>query len=222
MGWVKDNIIDPITGKSQRDAIKDATAAQTAAGQEAIQLQRETTEQARQDLQPFREFGQRQIYGLQGAFNQPIAQFQFDDPSTIADDPLFNTLFGEAERAITARNAAAGKLNSGDTLKDLTNASMAIGADIFNQNQNRKLQQFGVNQGAVDNRVNQLFNALIQGQNAAAGQGTATLQSGNNMADLLTQIGNVQGSGAIGQANARVGGINNIVGLATKAAGAFL
>lgn len=219
MGWVKDNVIDPITGKSQRDAIEQGTQAQIAQGDKAIAAAERSRDIARSDLQPFRQFGQDVTGTLSERLNRPESVFQSADPSTIASDPLFNALFGEAERAITARNAAAGKLGSGDTLRDLTNASMAIGSDIFNQNENRRARDFAINEGVSNQRTQELFNALIQGQNAAAGQGTASLQTGRGISDLLTQIGNVQAAGAIGQANARTGGIENIIGLAQSAAG---
>lgn len=118
-----------------------------------------------------------------------------DPVSQITDNPLYQTLFGEATRTINAGNAARGKLGSGDTFKDLTNASLAIGSDIQNQ------------------RVNQLFNLVGLGSNAAGGQATNTLNTGANVANLLTGIGNAQAAGRVGQANAITSGINTGIGL---------
>ena len=222
MGWVKDNVIDPITGASAREASERAADIGAEAGREAIEFQRESRDIARGDLQPFRAFGEESIPEIQQRLRAPVAQFTPSDPSQIGKDPLFQALFGEAERAITARQAAGKGLGTGDTLRDLTTASLGIGADIFERGEGRRLREFGVNQELESQRTRDLFNTLIQGQNAAAGQGTAALQTGSNISDLITQIGNVQGAGVIGAANARAQGVENIIGIGKKLAGIFI
>jgi len=213
MSWVEDNVIDPITGSSARKASEAAVKAGERAGKEAIELQRESRDLARGDLQPFRAFGESMVPDIQSRLSTPVEQFQSSDPSQIGKDPLFQALFGEAERAITARQAAGKGLGTGDTLKDLTTASLGIGSDIFERGENRRLREFGVNQGLNQQRTQDLFNALIQGQNAAAGQGTASLQSGAQISDLITDIGSLQGAGAVANANARASGVNNLISI---------
>lgn len=66
-----------------------------------------------------------------------------------------------------------------------------------------------------------LLSALGLGQASAAQQAAGGLQTGQNRVDLLTQIGNVQAAGGIGQAQALGQGANNIVGLGTTLAQQF-
>jgi len=163
-----------------------AADAQAAAGKKAIKTQRAAAEQARQDLQPYAQFGQSFI---------PQLQNTLQNPQDVVNDPLYQALFGEATRSITANQAARGKLGSGDTLADLTNASLATGANVRNQ------------------QINQLMQAVGMGQSAAAGQGGITQNTANNISNLQTQIGNVNAAGKVGQANAVTSGINQGIGL---------
>lgn len=92
--------------------------------------------------------------------------------------------------------AAGGKLQSGGTLEELTSFNNMLNA------RNRS-QRFG-----------ELFNLASLGSNAAAGQATASLQTGNAISDLRTGIGNAHAAGQIGAAN-RVGGtISDLAGFA--------
>lgn len=59
------------------------------------------------------------------------------------------------------------------------------------------------------------MNLATMGQNAAAGQGTATMQAGGTISDLLTQQGNALAAGQVGAANANTQGINNLLNLGT-------
>ena len=51
------NFVDNITGKSQKDAANSAAQIQADAATNAAQMTADATEQQRQDLQPFTEFG---------------------------------------------------------------------------------------------------------------------------------------------------------------------
>jgi hypothetical protein len=66
-----------------------------------------------------------------------------------------------------------------------------------------------------------LLSALRLGQASAAQQAAGGLQTGGARQDLLTQIGNVQAAGALGAAQARGQGAQNLVGLGTTIAGSF-
>lgn len=178
---------------------KSAADAQEAAGRRAIRTQREAAAQAREDLQPYAQFGQELLPDLQSRLQQPTDQLTY---ANIVNDPLYQALFGEATRGITANQAARGKLGSGDTLSALTNASLATGANLVNQ-------RFAREQQATNN----LFNAVGMGQNAAAGQGGITQQGANQVSNLQTQIGNVQAAGQVGAANAITKGIDQGIGL---------
>jgi len=183
MSWVNDNFIQPSIdiGKGLlgiSDAPSEAAGIQAAAGTEAIQFQRQALEQARADVAPFREAGAGALPGLTGLIQDPEQQRAF-----ITENPFFKTLADDAQRRLFQNQAARGKVGSGETAKALQNSLLLLGSDLLSQN------------------IGQRMNLATLGANAAAGQATATQQTGRAISDLTTQIGNVQAAGQIGQAN---------------------
>ena len=118
-------------------------------------------------------------------------------------NPVVDFLRNEGFEQIQESAAAGGRLGAGGTLKDLTQFNTDLTSTIIPQLQNQ--------------RFNQLFNTASLGANAAAGQGTAGLQTASNVGNLLGQKGQAQAQGAINQSNAITGTLNNLAG----AAGAF-
>jgi len=244
--------------KKQSDAIKDGAAAQERAGNAAIDANKEALEIARQDLQPFRDIGGEALNPLldrvlnnngdtiadnqarngtrilTGATRQLGDQLNSDNSYSIdnvVNNPLFKTLLKEGTENVAASNAARGRLGSGDTLKDLTNASLSIGADLYgreldqrNIDTNNLFTAVGVGSGLQNSGQsirnssnNQLFNLASLGANAASGQATNTLNTTANNGNLTTQIGNVNAASGIARANNRNNTINNLTGLAGMA-----
>lgn len=97
----------------------------------------------------------------------------------------------EGFRDIQNSAAAGGKLQSGGTLAELAKFNAGLTARYQGQ------------------QFNQLFQLAQLGQNAAAGTGSATLQTGANISDLLTGKGNATAAGYIGAGNAISGGAQN-------------
>jgi len=193
MSWVNDNFIQPSIdiGKGLlgiSDAPSEAAGIQAAAGTEAIQFQRQALQQARQDVAPFRRAGAlqfetitregRRIPNLAELVRDPREQAAF-----IRGNPFFEALADDAQRRLFQNQAARGKVGSGETAKALQNSLLLLGSDLLSQN------------------IGQRMNLATLGANAAAGQATATQQTGRAISDLTTQIGNVQAAGQIGQAN---------------------
>lgn len=170
MTSVVDDFTDSVLGFEVfgSNAAKDAAQTQQNAANEGIKIQREIQENVRGDLQPFREAGTQATNQLLNLIN---------NPQNITDNDTFKTLMGEATRNITARNAARGKLNSGDTLTDLTNAS------------------FGIGNSVIGDQFNRLYNVAAMGQNAAAQTGTAAQNTGNAISNLLAQGANAKSAG---------------------------
>lgn len=116
-------------------------------------------------------------------------------------NPLVDFMRQQGFEDIQESAAARGRLGAGGTLRDLTEFNTNLAATVVPQ-----LQQ---------QRFNQLFNLLGLGANAAAGQGTAGLQTATNIGNLMGNIGSAQAQGAIGQANAfsgMIGGLSGIYG----------
>ncbi len=176
-------------------AAERAADIQSQSADKAIELQRETRDIVRGDLQPFREAGQSQLSPLTSLISDPKAQLDF-----IQGNPFFKVLADDAQNRLFSNQAAKGKVGSGGTAKALQNSLLLLGQDLLNQN------------------INQRQNLVNVGGNAAAGQASATQQSGNALSDLITGQGNVRAAGQIGAANARSEGIGNLFKVGTAVA----
>lgn len=113
-------------------------------------------------------------------------------------NPLVSFLRDEGFQDIQESAAARGRLGAGGTLQDLTRFNTNLTATVVPQ-----LQQ---------QRFNQLFNLLGLGSNAATGQGTAGLQTANNISNLLGQQGAAQAQGAISQSNIATNALGQLAG----------
>lgn len=183
-------------------AAKSAAQTQSRSIDTATAEQRRATQQARSDLQPFRQAGQDQIQPLAGLVDQtqtlatdPSAQLSF-----VQDNPFFKALADDSQKRLFQNQAAKGKLGSGGTAEALQNSILLLGQDLINGQLNR-------NQQSINNRQG----IMSLGQNAAAGQGGFTANAGTNISNLATARGDVQAAGQVGAANAVTGGINNLV-----------
>jgi hypothetical protein len=137
---------------------------------------------AREDLRPFRDAGS-------GVLNT-LSDFAMNGPET----ELERT---EGFTNIQNSAAAGGKLQSGGTLKRLTEFKSVL-------NSRNRSQRF-----------NELFNLATLGSNAAARQATNTLGSAQVQGDLLTQAGNAKAAGTVGMGNAGVNALSNFAFLRT-------
>lgn len=105
--------------------------------------------------------------------------------------PGYQFQFDQGTAAVNALAGARGGLNSGRTLQDLT----TFGQGIANQEYN--------------NYLNRLTGMSGSGQAAAGAQANAATNAAAGVSNALSGIGNAQAAGAIGQANAWTGAINN-------------
>jgi len=185
-----------ISGVVAHKAAGDAADAQTEAAQLGIGEQQAAREQAQAAAQPFVDIGLSAGDKLQSLISDPTQQL-----SEI--NPVVDFLRNQGFEQIQESAAAQGRLGAGGTLKDLTQFNTDLTSTIVPQLQNQ--------------RFNQLFNVLGLGQNAAAGQGSAALQTGTNISNLLGNVGAAQAGQQIGQANAITGGLQNLA----AGAGAF-
>ena len=185
LGFVDDRIL----GGDAADAAREGARVQAQAADRAIDLQRETRDLARDDLQPFRNFGADQINSLNELLT-PEGQADY-----LQNNPLATLALDNANQATLNSAAARGKLGSGSTLQSLTDNFLLTSLPL------------------LQNQQNQLFNAVNLGQSSAAGQANTSLQTGNSLSNLITGQANALASGTIGAANARQQGINNLLSL---------
>jgi len=198
-------VVGSLTGENAADAARDAAniqaqaaLAQAEATKEAtamtVEEQRLAREQSRADLQPFKEFGTGFMGQTQDAVN--ASQALFNDPTSIMQNPMFVALQEETRRQNLQNAAVSGRLGTGGTLAGLESAALRTGFDVLNQERNAQLQNASF-----------LSNLVGMGQNAAAGQGAASMQAGGNIGNLTMQGNQIAGNQAIGAANAQAAGV---------------
>jgi hypothetical protein len=175
--------------KESADAAESASRTQARAADAAINEARDAREQSVELRKPFTEFGTNLVPELKNRLTNPTTR------SDIVNNDLYQSLFGNAVRTIRASNAGGKGVDSGQTLTDLTNASLGIGSQIHQQD------------------INNLFQAVNLGSNSASGAGNTITNSAANVGNLLTQQGNVLAAGRIGKANATNDGVNNLISI---------
>ena len=123
-------------------------------------------------------------------------------------NPLVDFFRQEGFEDIQESAAARGRLGAGGTLKDLSRFNTQLAGTLVPQLQNQ--------------RFNQLFNLLGLGANAATGQGTAALQTGANVSNLLGNIGGAQAQNQLNQGQIASGLTNQLAGVfGAQQGGAF-
>lgn len=202
IGKAVGSIVGGITGASdQADAAKQAAATQAAAAQQGIAAQQQALQQYQQMISPFVNAGasalgaQQNLLGLNGNDAQQSAI------STLQASPQFTALQKQGEDSILANASATGGLRGGNIQGTLAQFSPALLAQIINQ-------QYG-NLGGLANT----------GANAAAGMGSASLNTGSNIAGLLQQQGAATAGGQIAAGNVTANGFNSLLGLGGTVAG---
>lgn len=212
MGFDFGDILDPFdlvdTGGSLApsnllglNAPGEASAAQTAAGERALEFGAE-------QVAPFRDLGIEGANLLSPflAGEQPSFGGFDTDPNRVLNNPLFQALAGDQEQRLINQRAALGLGGSGGTRRDLNKNLLLLGNQFQQQDIGNQQQTFQNRLSANQNRFNQLFDVSRLGANAATQQATSG-------AGIIQGIGNAQSAGIIGKQNA-------ISGLLQQAGGA--
>lgn len=222
-------IVGNITGENQAAAAREAAQIQANAATAQAEAMRESTamtveeqrlarEQAREDLMPFTEFGAGFIdQATQAALG---AQGLFQDPTSIMENPMFAAIQEDTRRQNLQNAAVGGRLGTGGTLAGLESSALRTGFDILNSERQAQLQnaQF-------------LSNLVGMGQNAAAGQGSASMNAASNIgqfqtagqqniSDLMTGAASAEAAGIVGAANASAQGTTNLLNIGATLFGA--
>ena len=173
------SLLSMIGSGLQSSAANDAAGAQTAAAQLGIDEQRRQFDAARALLQPYVSAGtgalsgQQNLLGLNGA---PAQQGAYD---MLQNSPAFTSLTQTGENAILQNASATGGLRGGNTQAALAQFRPALLAQL------------------VQSQFQNLGGLTQIGANAAAGTGTAGMNTGNNVTQLLAQQGASQAGAAL-------------------------
>lgn len=186
---------DPVTGmivagsqlvgsSMQASAAGDAAAAQGAASQAGIEEQRRQFDEMRRLLKDYTEAGlpaleqQQTLLGLKGPEAEQAAIARLTGGET------FKALAQQGENALLQQASATGGLRGGNIQAALGQFRPQLLSSLIEQ-------QYG-----------RLGGMTSMGQASAAGVGSAGMQTGTNIANLLGQQGAAEAGGILGEAKA--------------------
>lgn len=189
-------IVDQVTGQNAKDAAREAAATQKEAGLAAIEEARAARNESAARLSPYDQFGSAQLQPLT-ALLTPQGQASY-----LENNPLFQASMRNMNDQVLNNAAVRGRLNAGDTRQRFADNFQAAALPLLNY------------------QTSNLFNAAQLGQASAAGQANNAINTGANIGNTLTGIGNSQAAGIVGVANARgqaykdiIGGITSVYGM---------
>ncbi len=182
-------ISDIFGGGDQADAARDAAYQQAAAARNAIAASERAADKGLGFLEGFSGIKDRGIAESNFLAN-PQAQFDY-----LQSNPLFDLALNNANQQTNARAASQGRLNSGDTLEQLSNNVLLSAKPLIND------QRQDVN------------NLLNLGFGTSQAQANTAINQGSTESNLLTDIGAAQAAGTIGAQNAKSQGVNNLLSL---------
>lgn len=206
MSWVAAAVVGGavvggvMSSNAQTDAAETAANAQTQSSQLSIEEQRRQFDALQKLLEPYVSAGtgslteQQKLLGIYGPSPESA---QAEAINKLQSSPQFNAMFQQGENAILQNASATGGLRGGNTQAALAQFRPALLNQLINE------------------QYTKLGGMTSLGQNAAAMQGNAGMQSANNISNQLNQIGAAQAGNALaaGKANAQLwSGIGSSVG----------
>lgn len=209
-------VIGAITGSnSQAKAAKSAANQQYQASKEATQVQKDMYDQTRKDLSPYAQAGSdalKQLMGGMGPNGQFMQEYSGQD---IYDDPSYQFRLQQGQDSIQSGAAAQGGLLSGATQKALLN----YGQEAASQEYGNAYNRFNADQ---TNQYNRLSNLVGLGQNAAAQQGNAGMQTAQAVASNTMAGANAQAAGTIAAGNRTANNFSSLLGATGIIGGLFI
>lgn len=189
-------VVGGITGVSQQaKAAESAAGTQAAAAQIAIDEQRRQFDALTELLRPYVEAGtpalqqQQAFLGLRGAPEQQQAI------SALEQSPLFQASVRQGEEALLQQASATGGLRGGNIQAALAQFRPAM------------LQE------QIDRRYQNLAGLTSLGQQSAAGQGAAGMQTAGAIGDLLGQRGAALAGGQLARGSVVSQSFNAVPGV---------
>jgi len=173
------------SASAQSQAAGQAADAQSRAAELGIEEQRRQFDLTRELLQPYTQAGapalaqQQAFLGLSG---QPAQQQAIQG---IEQSPQFASMMQQGENAMLQNASATGGLRGGN----VQGALAQFRPQLLNQ--------------LLEQQYSRLGGLTSLGQQSAAGVGTAGMQTGTNIANLLGQQGQAQAGGILGQGRAQ-------------------
>lgn len=186
---------------------------QAASADKALAFQQQTFDTNQANQKPYLDAGSTSIGKLMEDLNNgtfgPGSNPAFKAPT--ADEarstPGYQFTLNQGERGVNASAAAAGGALSGGAVKVSEQYASGLADSTYNNVFNRSLAGYQANLAKQAQEFSQLYQPASLGENAAANSGNNAQQVAGNVGNLMTQVGNAQAAGTIGQANAAAGGL---------------
>lgn len=181
-----------MSSSAQKNAANTAAASTDRASQLGIEEQRRQFDAIQKLLSPFVTAGtgaltgQQDLLGLNGSSAQQAAI------GGIQSSPQFQALTQQGEEAILANASATGGLRGGNVQGSLAQFRPQVLAQL------------------IDQQYQRLGGLTTTGANAAAGVGSAGMQTGNNVTQLLGQQGSAAAGAALAAGKADSQFINSV------------
>ena len=175
-----------------------AASAQKDAAKTAAQTQKDTLAAQTALAKPYVEAGTNAL-----AQYQKLAPYQSFGMAQFQADPGYNFRMSEGIKALERSAAARGLLQSGGTLKGVTQYGQNLASQEYENAFSRYLSE-------REARMDPYRYLTGMGQAAAAGQAANVGTTGANLAEIAAQRGNIQAQQAMGTANAFGGALNTI------------
>lgn len=173
---------------------KKAAQTQADSAEKANQVQQQQFEKLRSDLEPYRLGGNTALEQMMGKMTPDGYFNQTYKGQDIYNDPSYQFRLNEGLGAVQQSAAAQGGLLSGATLKALNNYAQ----DYASQEYHNAYNRFNADQ---TNQYNRLSNLIGMGQNAAAQQGNAGMQTAQAVANNTMLGANAVANGQLAKNN---------------------
>lgn len=182
-----------ISSRSQSKAANRAADAQQQSAQAGIDEQRRQFDTIQQMMTPFVTAGTNALGAQQGLIGLNGPEAQQAAINQLQQSPMFQSMLQQGNNSILANAAATGGLRGGNTQAALAQFSPQLLAQTINDQYSR------------------LGGLTSVGQNAAALQGNAGMQTGNAVANLMQQQGAAQAGAYLSQGRATSNMVNGIM-----------
>ena len=192
-----------VGGAIQSRSARRASETQAASADAGIQEQRRQFDAVQELLRPYVETGETALSQQAALIGVGGPEAQRSAIQAIEQGPEFQALTRQGEEAILQQAAATGGLRGGNTQAALAQFRPQILS------------------GLIEQQYNRLGGLAQAGQSSAARVGTAGMQTGTNISNLLQQQGAARAGGALasGQAWGNVlGGISQYGGMIASGA----
>jgi hypothetical protein len=202
MSWIAAAVVGStvVSGAMQSRAQRSAASTQAEAADRGIEEQRRQFDAVQELLRPFVESGTTALGQQAALIGVGGAEAQRSAIQAIEQGPEFQALTRQGEEAILQQAAATGGLRGGN----IQGALAQFRPQILS--------------GLIEQQYSRLGGLATAGQNAAAGVGTAGMQTGQNISNLMQQAGAAQAGGALASAQTWGNTIGSIGGLLGRGA----